>query len=225
MLLSSIIGEDLRTTKDMDASLKSLPLQKENILKIFQEILSIDIGDNIKYEIVGIKDIRQEDEYGGFQINILGTLDKTKINMFVEISTGDVITPKEIEFNYKCIFEEKTISIFAYTIETIIAEKFETFIVRNITNTRLKDFYDLHILISENLEKINKNTLKEAIYNTFNKRKTNLDINYIIQTYELIKTDSTMEQAWLRFVEKNKFVKEVNYSDIMKSIEKIIGLV
>ena len=187
--------------------------------------MSIDIGDNIKYEIVGIKDIRQEDEYGGFQINILGTLDKTKINMFVEISTGDVITPKEIEFNYKCIFEEKTISIFAYTIETIIAEKFETFIVRNITNTRLKDFYDLHILISENLEKINKNTLKEAIYNTFNKRKTNLDINYIIQTYELIKTDSTMEQAWLRFVEKNKFVKEVNYSDIMKSIEKIIGLV
>lgn len=209
----------------MDASLKSIDLKKDNMLQIFKKILSIDVEDNIKYEILGVKDIRQEDEYGGFQINILGTLDKTKINIFVEISTGDIITPKEIEFNYRCIFEEKTIPIFAYTIETIIAEKFETFIIRNISNTRLKDFYDLYLLINENFEKIDKNTLIQAIKNTFENRETNLDIDFITKNYELIKTDNTMQQAWLKFVDKNKFVKDIRYTDIMKAIEKIIELV
>lgn len=208
----------------MDATLKSIPLQKDNILNIFEEILNIDIEDGLKYEILGIKDIRQEDEYGGFQINILGTLENTKINMFIEISTGDIITPKEIEFDYKCIFEEKTIPIFAYTIETIIAEKFETFIVRNIANTRLKDFYDLYILINENFENIDKNILKEAIENTFRKRETNFNKDFIIQNYELIRTDKIMQQAWLKYVDKNKFVKSIDYSDVMEAIEKIIDL-
>lgn len=224
MLLSSIIGENLRTTRDMDASLKSLPLERDNVLKIFEEILNIDTGDNLKYEILGIKDIRQEDEYGGFQINILGILDNIKINMFIEISTGDVITPKEVEFDYRCIFEEKTIPIFAYTIETIIAEKFETFIVRSITNTRLKDYYDLYILISQNFEDIDKSILKEAIENTFKKRETNLNRDFIIENYELIKTDITMQKAWKKYVDKNKFVKNIDYLDIMKAIESIIDL-
>ena len=209
----------------MDASLKSIPLKKDNILNIFEEILNIDIEDNLKYEISGIKDIRQEDEYGGFQINILGILDNTKINMFVEISTGDIITPKEIEFNYKCIFEEKIIPIVAYTIETVIAEKFETFISRHISNTRMKDYYDLYILIAKNFDKIDKSTLQKAIKNTFDKRGTSLDINSIINTYELVKTDNTMKQAWLKYAYKNKFTNNIEYLDIMKAVEKIIDTI
>ena len=107
LLLSSIIGEDMRTTKDMDASLRSITLEKENIYEIFNEILSIDLKDNTHFEIIDIKDIRAEDEYGGFRINVLGVFEQLKVNMFIEVSTGDVITPKEIEYKYKCIFEER----------------------------------------------------------------------------------------------------------------------
>lgn len=153
LLLSSIIGENMRTTKDMDVSLKSIVLEKENIYKIFNEILSIDLKDNIHFEILDIKDIRAEDEYGGFRINVLGIYEQLKVNMFIEVSTGDVITPKEIEYKYKCIFEEREIPIFAYTIETILAEKFETIITRSVLNTRLKDFYDIYILFDENIKK------------------------------------------------------------------------
>ena len=113
VLLSSIIGEDLRTTKDMDATLKSLPLDIITINKIIEEIITIDLNDNVKFEIESIKDIRIEDEYGGYRINIKGTFDKIKSNFFIEITTGDVITPREIKYKYNSIFENKTINIMA----------------------------------------------------------------------------------------------------------------
>ena len=102
VLLSSIIGEELRTTKDIDATLKSLPLNIDSIRNIFEEILSIDINDNVKFEIVNIKDIRLEDVYGGFRINVKGTFDKIRTNIFIEITTGDIITPREIKYKYNC---------------------------------------------------------------------------------------------------------------------------
>ena len=147
VLLSSIIGEDLRTTKDIDATLKSLPLNIDTIKNIFEEILSIDLDDNVHFEIVNIKDIRLDDEYGGFRINVKGTFDKIRTNFFIEITVGDIITPREIKYKYNSIFENREINIIAYTRETIIAEKFHSIISRNITTTRFKDFYDLYMLI------------------------------------------------------------------------------
>lgn len=168
VLLSSIIGEDLRTTKDMDTTLKSLPLSIDSIKNIFDNILSIDINDNVNFEIVSIKDIRLEDEYGGFRINVKGTFDKIRTNFFIEITTGEVITPREIEYQYNSIFEDKKINIMAYTVETVIAEKFNSIISRNITSTRAKDFYDVYMLMNEN--NINNENLIRAIKNTFNNR-------------------------------------------------------
>ena len=173
LLLSSIIGEDMRTTKDMDATLKSIPLDKENIISIMTEILNIEVNDNVSFEIIDIKDIRKEDEYGGFKINVVGYLEKLRVNMFIEFTTGDKITPKEIEFNYNCIFENNKIPILAYTIETVISEKFETIISRNVATTRLKDFYDLGILLHDEYKNYNKTILVDAIKNTFKKRDTN----------------------------------------------------
>ncbi len=159
VLLSSIIGEDLRTTKDIDATLKSLPLNIDSIRNIFEEILSIDIDDNVNFEIVSIKDIRLEDVYDGFRINVKGTFDKIRTNFFIEITTGDIITPREIKYKYNSIFEDKKINIMAYTIETIIAEKFESIISKNITTTRAKDFYDLYMLMNK------QNNLKNLLQN------------------------------------------------------------
>ena len=186
VLLSSIIGEDLRTTKDIDATLKSLPLNIVSIRNIFEEILSIDIDDNVTFEIANIKDIRLEDEYGGFRINVKGTFDKIRTNFFIEITTGDIITPREIKYKYNSIFEDKKINIMAYTIETIIAEKFESIISKNITTTRAKDFYDLYILLTRFYDELNKSTLVKAIKNTFKRRETNYDVEKIVKTLSLM---------------------------------------
>ena len=224
LLLSSIIGEDMRTTKDMDATLKSIPLEKKEIMSIMTEILNVDVNDDVSFEIIDIKDIREEDEYGGFKINILGRLGRLRVNMFVELTTGDKITPKETMFNYNCIFEDKKIPIIAYTIETIISEKFETIISRNIGTTRLKDFYDLGILLHEEYKEYNKTILVEAIKNTFKKRNSNLDINEIKRTIELIKMNNYLEQSWINYQHKFLWANRISYNSIMNKLEELVSL-
>lgn len=221
LLLSSIIGENLRTTKDMDASLKSISLDKENIYEIFKDILSIDLNDNTYFEIQDIKDIRTEDEYGGFRINVLGNFEQLKVNMFIEVSTGDVITPKEIEYKYKCIFEERDIPILAYTVETILAEKFETIITRSILNTRLKDFYDFYILFNEN---INKEQLLNAIKNTFRNRGIDINIQKFKEVIELLETDKTILNNWIKYTNKYQYAKEISFDSIIDKLNELVGL-
>ena len=157
LILTSIIGSDDRTTKDMDATIKGLPLNKDAILKIFNEIFSINLDDGVSFELISIKDIRLEDKYGGFRLNILSKLGNNKTYITVELTTGDEITPREIRFSYNSIFENKKIPIMAYNIETILAEKFHSIVSRGVLNTRLKDFYDVYVLFNFKEDIINKN--------------------------------------------------------------------
>ena len=143
LLLSSIFGVDLRSTMDLDTTIKGLPLDKETITKVINEIISIDLEDNINLEIENIKDIREEETYSGFEVNLKAEFDGLKTNLMIDITTGDVITYKEVEFKYNTIFDNEIINIMTYNYETIIAEKFESIISRNIDNTRMKDYYDL----------------------------------------------------------------------------------
>lgn len=224
VLLSSIIGEDLRTTKDIDATLKSLPLNIDSIRNIFEEILSIDIDDNVNFEIVNIKDIRLEDEYGGFRINVKGTFDKIRTNFFIEITTGDVITPREIRYKYNSIFEDKKINIMAYTIETIIAEKFESIISKNITTTRAKDFYDLYMLMNKHKDDINNKNLVKAIENTFNKRNTEFNIDSFKEIVEILEDSNALKGVFTDYQSKLEYTKEVSFDYTIKSIKKIINI-
>ena len=224
VLLSSIIGEDLRTTKDIDASLKSLPLNIDSIRNIFEEILSIDIDDNVNFEIVNIKDIRLEDEYGGFRINIKGTFDKIRTNFFIEITTGDVITPREIKYKYNSIFEDKKINIMAYTIETIIAEKFESIISKNITTTRAKDFYDLYMLMNKHKNDINNKNLVKAIENTFNKRNTEFNIDNFKEIVEILEDSNALKRVFTDYQSKLEYTKEVSFYDTINAINEIINI-
>ncbi len=225
VLLSSIIGEDLRTTKDIDATLKSLPLSIDSIKNIFEEILSVNIEDNVNFEIVSIKDIRLEDEYGGFRINVKGTFDKIRTNFFIEITSGDVITPREIKYKYNSIFEDKKINIMAYNIETIIAEKFESIISKNITTTRAKDFYDIFMLVNKNRENINNKNLVKAIENTFNKRNTKFDLNYFKEIIELLKESNALRKVFSDYQQKLEYTKNINYDDTVKSIFEIVEII
>lgn len=222
LLLSSIIGDDERTTKDMDATLKSIPLEKENIKKIMQEILSIDTDDGISYEIVNIKDIRLESEYGGFKINILAKMETLKV--YIAIATGDKITPREIEYNYNCIFEDKKIPIFAYTIETVVAEKYQTIISRGIYNTRMKDFYDIHILITDKKEQLKLDNLIMAIKNTFKHRKTELNIEEIELGLEMLKTNDNLIRLWKNYQVTDPYSKDIDYETVFDSLEYITNI-
>ena len=224
VLLSSIIGEDLRTTKDIDATLKSLPLNIVSIRNIFEEILSIDIDDNVNFEIVNIKDIRLEDEYGGFRINVKGTFDKIRTNFFIEITTGDIITPREIKYRYNSIFEDKKINIMAYTIETIIAEKFESIISKNITTTRAKDFYDIYMLMNKHKNSIHNKTLLTAIENTFNKRNAEFNIDRFKEIVEILETSDTLKKVFINYRDKLEYTKQVEFDDTIKEIKEIIHI-
>lgn len=218
LLLSSIIGDDERTTKDMDATLKSIPLEKEHIEKIIQEILSIDTDDGISYEIVNIKDIRLENEYGGFKINILAKMDTLKVYIAIELTTGDKITPREIEYNYNCIFEDKKIPILAYNLETVVAEKYQTIISRGIYNTRMKDFYDIHILITDKKEQLKLDNLIMAIKNTFKHRETELNIEEIELGLEMLKTNDNLIRLWKNYQVTDPYSKDIDYETLFESL-------
>lgn len=224
LLLSSIIGDDERTTKDMDATLKSMPLEKENIHSIFKEILSINLKDDVSFEILDIKDIREEDEYGGFKVNIMSTMDNIKIHLAVEITTGDKITPREIDYNYNSIFENKKIPILAYTIETIIAEKYHTIVARGLLSTRMKDFYDIYILASKNKDIINVDNLKIAIKNTFEHRKTEIDILEIQEIIEDISKDKAMKNLWKNYQKNAIYAKKIKFEELFGSLEFITSI-
>lgn len=224
VLLSSIIGEDLRTTKDIDATLKSLPLNIDNIKNIFKEILSIDINDSVYFEIISIKDIRLEDEYGGFRINVHGTFDKIKTNFFIEITTGDIITPRAIKYKYNSIFEQRKINIMAYTVETIIAEKFESIISKNITTTRAKDFYDICMLMRNNRSNIDNRELAKATENTFNKRNTEFNIDNFEEIIQILSESKILKKVYSDYQKKLEYTKKVTFDDTINSLETVVDI-
>ena len=224
LLLTSIIGDDERTTKDMDATLKGIPLTKNEVEKVFNEILNMDIDDEVLFKIISIKDIRLEDEYSGFRLNILSKLDNNKTYITVELTTGDVITPREIKYNYNSIFEDKKIPIMSYTIETILAEKFQTVVNRGLLNTRLKDFYDIYILVNTKMSELSKENLINAIKNTFKRRKTSLDIDQINEIINDLISDNNMNSLWENAVSKNSYAKNIRFEDTIDAIKQIVEI-
>ena len=223
-LLSSIIGDDERTTKDMDTMIKSIQLEREKIYLIFREILNIKLEDNVSLEILDIKEIRENDEYGGFKINIVAIMDNIKIYLSIEITTGDKITPREIEYNYNSIFENKKIPILAYTTETIIAEKYHTIITRGLLNTRMKDFYDIYILFSKNKEKISIDNLKLAIKNTFEHRKTKINILEIEEIIINISKDKKMKDLWKNYQKNATYARKIVFEELFGPLEFITSI-
>lgn len=208
----------------MDATLKGIPLNKQKLEEVFNDIFSIDIEDGVSFELVSIKDIRLEDQYGGYRLNILSKLDNNKTYITVELTTGDEITPREMKYSYNCIFEDKKIPIMAYTIETVLAEKFQTIISRGILNTRLKDFYDMYVLINLKVSDIDNKILVSAITNTFKKRETLLDINEFNMIIEDLENDRNIKRQWLEYQAKNSYAKDINYEDTISSIKMVIQM-
>ena len=224
LLLSAIFGDERRTTQDMDTMIKGLPLNTLQLKNIINEIISIDCADGINFKIKNTKEIRLVDKYGGIKVSLIGFKEHLQVPLSIDITVGDPITPRELEFKYKCMFDDSYIKIMAFNKETIIAEKFETFITDNIMNTRTKDFYDLCILLTRFYDELNKDTLVKAIKNTFKRRETNYDVEKIVKTFNLIKESDKLKQNFKNYKNKKSYVANINYDDVMNSINLIIEL-
>ncbi len=227
LLLSAMFGIDNRTTKDMDTTITGINVSKEKMVKVLNKILSIKLGDGVEFDLVDITNIRDEDEYGGNKYHIVGRKDNLKINLEIDISTGDRVTPRELKFNYPLIFEDKTILINSYNIETILSEKIETILRRGRFNSRMKDFYDVYFFLTKFKNEINITILKKAMENTFNKRGSFEYLNDYEQILNGIIEREKINKLWQKYSNKYSYANGIDIKyilDLLKSFMKEIDL-
>ena len=219
LLISAILGVAERTTMDMDTTVKGLPMDEQNIRKAISEILNQPVDDGIEFQLLDLTPIREDDEYENFRASIQAAYGKMKIPMKIDITTGDEITPKEIQFSYPFLFDDRRVMVKAYTQETILAEKYETIIRRNVGNTRARDFYDLHLLYRLYRENADWNLLKQAVLATAKKR----DSLSVLQDTERIllalEESTVLQDLWKRYQTQNLYAREITYPAIMESVK------
>ena len=221
MLITAIVGIDMRNTLDMDATIKGFDLEKDNLNNILNEIFNIDLDDGVTFELKNIKEIRQEDEYGGYRVALEAKFDKLVVPMKLDITTGDVITPKEVNYKFDLMFEDRSIEILAYNMETVIADKFETIISRNIDTTRARDFYDIYILWTTQQQNFDRKLLQQAIVKKFEYRESIDKLNYIEEIMKVIKESEALKEHWKNYQSKFSYAEDISYEDTMKVLETI----
>ena len=220
MLVSSLIGINLRTTMDIDTTVKALPLSKDELEKIIMEICEIPLEDNISFRIVNMETIMDEFDYPGIRIHMEAMLEKLKQPLKIDISTDDAITPGAIEYKYPLMFEERDIRLNTYNIETLLAEKSQTIINRGLANTRMRDFYDMYEIIQK-LD-FSWDIYHQAFDSTCRKRETLFSKEKVTAELKNISESSEMESMWNQFKSKNYFVENVEYPEIIKTISEAI---
>ncbi len=215
LLLAAMFGVENRTTKDMDTTITGIDISKDKMASVLNKILSINLNDGVKFDIVSISDIREEDEYGGNKYHITGRVNSTKVNLEIDISTGDKVTPKELKFKYPLLFEDKSILINSYNIETILAEKIETVLRRGKYNSRMKDYYDIYFFLTKLRNEIDINILKDAIDNTFTKRESFEYLNDYSKIIKSIIDSDRIKTNWKSYSKKNSYAKNIEADQIM----------
>ncbi|HOE53798.1 MAG: nucleotidyl transferase AbiEii/AbiGii toxin family protein [Bacilli bacterium] len=224
-LISSIIGITNRTTIDIDTNIKDMNLEQEMITNVIKEIINIDINDGVEFIFTNIEIIREIDYYDNFRISLVAMLENTRIPLKLDITTGDPITPSKIVYEYSCLLTSEKIRLYAYNIETIIAEKYETIIVRNIETTRMKDFYDVYMIFKLKHNAINFKTLKRAIFNTSNKRKTTKIIKDSKEILNNMQNNSKLINEWEKFMQKNSYAADIKFFDTIEILKTIADII
>ena len=216
LLLSAMIGIQSRSTRDMDISIKGIDVWKEKMLTVLNEILSIDINDKVKFKVVNITDIREDDEYGGNKYHLVGKLENLKVALEIDISTGDEITPRELNYEYYSLFENKKIYIESYNIESILAEKIETILRRGKYNARMKDYYDIYFFLSKLKSEINVNIFKQALENTIMQRDSSEYLKDYQKILEELLTNDRIHKNWNSYSSKTKYAENIDFEDIIE---------
>jgi hypothetical protein len=220
MLIAAMVGIDARTTMDMDATIKGQTLSKTELTAIIEDILKIQIEDIAVFSFQGIEEIREEADYPGYRVSILAVFDKTRQMLKIDITTGDSVTPREIEYVYKLMFENRTISIMAYNLETVLAEKFETIITRGVTNTRMRDFYDVYVLI--NTQIFDAQIFKTALDKTAEKRGTTEQMSAgTMNTIDFIMQNEIMADLWQKYQKKYFYATDITWAMVISSVKAL----
>jgi hypothetical protein len=221
LLVSSLVGVDMRSTMDVDTTVKSLPMNKKSVQKILEEIMAIEVEDGVSFRISKVQDIMEGHEYEGLRFMIECSMDRLKQTIKIDISTGDEITPGAIEYKLPLIIEDRTIELWAYNLETLLAEKLETIMVRAEANTRMRDFYDIHVLLKQDVVTVDRDLLKAAFYATCNKRGSIELIGTIDDVLNKISDDETMRQLWNNYRKSNYYVGALEWEDVIGSARKL----
>ena len=222
MLVAAIVGLDNRATMDMDTTLKNLPLTPEAIRNALEQICSISLDDDVSFEICDISPIREDDLYGGYRVMVKAKLDTMLTPLSIDVSTGDVMTPDAIQYNFSEIFDdEKSYELWAYNIETVMAEKVETILRRGVFNTRPRDFYDTYILATT--QKFNMQLFLEALKATANHRGTTEQIADVKGILKNIQESLELQKMWSKYRKQFAYAKDIEYEQIMEVLRTLMG--
>lgn len=219
MLVAAFVGVEARATMDIDTTIKGIPVTIVDMERTITEISNIDLDDNVKFRIKKVSEIMDEAEYSGIRFSMDAVLDGAVIPLKIDISTGDVITPREVAYSYKLMFEDRTIPIMTYPIETVLAEKLETVISRSITNTRMRDFYDIHILLKS--QNINADILALALERTAKKRGNFNLLENAESVLKIVKSDEDMKRLWNIYQKKFKYAGEYTWDEVIHSVREL----
>ncbi len=220
-LLSNIVGISSRATLDIDFLLKNEELSRKNVEKIFKNILDNNVNA-ITYEIDSIESIREQDFYGGFRVKLLAKFENLRQYIPLDIATGDIVTPKPINYDYKSIFSQEIISVKAYPIETVIAEKLETIYSRGFLNSRSKDYFDLYLIWKLRAKEIDEEVLKEAIKNTFSYRNTDYNTEKFKDLINQLKENLVFKERWEAYRRKNNYVGNLELVEVFDTILELL---
>lgn len=221
-LIAAMVGLDTRATMDMDATIKGYPVDEGTIRTMFEEICSIQIQDDVSFSFRSIGEIREGDEYTGYRVALTADFPPMAVPLKLDITTGDKITPKEIEYNFKLLMEDRSISVLAYNLETILAEKLETVISRGDLNTRPRDYYDIYVLLKLQAQNINIDHLKEALAATCAKRSSTAVIKNYAAIMDQVRTNPVMLDQWARYQADFSYAADITFSDTCDTVLSIM---
>lgn len=220
-LIAAMLGIDMRSTMDMDTTIKGLPVSQSEIEKIVSEILDTPINDNVTFEIKSIKPIREVGAYEDFRLSILATFFTIQVNLKLDITTGDVIIPCEVDYSFKLMFEDRTIQVKAYNLATILAEKIESILARNVANTRARDYYDVYILLTTRAGNIDKAELLDALNQKAQERGTIVYIEQHVKYLADIRESSDLAALWNAYRNKYPYAEDIEFSGIVDCLEDL----
>ena len=222
-LIASMVGLDTRATMDMDVTIKGEPVNPENIRLMFDEIIKISVDDDISFEFKNINEIREGDDYTGYRVHLVGNFPPMAVPLKLDITTGDKITPKEIQYEYKTMFDEKSIFVLAYNLETVISEKLETILSRGDQTTRPHDYYDVYILWKLQQQNINLDHLKVALTTTANKRNSLGLMKQYQNTMSVVRGSGFMLEQWQKYQHSFDYAKEISLKETCDSVIEVMN--
>ncbi|MBV6370948.1 nucleotidyl transferase AbiEii/AbiGii toxin family protein [Enterococcus faecium] len=221
LLISSMIGIGERTTMDMDTTVRGIQMEEDEIVSAVKEIIAMDVGDGISFEFQKIEPIREDDAYNNFRVHLRAKYGKIDSPMKIDITTGDIITPAAIRYDFPFVFEEKTVSVMAYTLETVLAEKYETIIRRNIGTTRARDYYDLHTLYRSRKDVVQIEVLRVAVIHTAEKRDSVDDIMDWRDILKDIREEPQLYLLWDNYAADNKYIGDLKFNEVLDTVDEI----